>query len=203
MMHVWFDITTIADRTIGEDKQVAGLAESTTYLSKLIKEEIGMLELLGQSKDDLILAGFSQGCAMAIWVLLYLGLKLGGFVGMSGWLPFRRQIDDVMKAEEDQTVRRLRVLDYMSNAVPVSYLSDCPALERLGSFTTPVFLGHGMLDIKVRTSWGEEMRDTLICLGLKIRWKGYEGLEHWYMVPDEIEDISNFLRGEVFRKTIS
>ena len=194
LMHVWFDITTITDRTIGEDKQIEGLAESTTYLCRLIREEIAVLELVGRSREDLVFGGFSQGCAMSTWVLLNMGLKLGGYVGMSGWLPFRRQIDSVVKKGTDQNARRLNAIDYMRDTVPVPYLSHCPASERLEGFATPVFLGHGCKDVKVRTAWGEQMRDTLRILGVDVVWKGYEALEHWYKVPDEVEDISGFLR---------
>ena len=194
LMRVWFDVTTITDRTIGEDKQIEGLAESTTYLCKLVREEITSLELVGRSREDLVLGGFSQGCAMSIWVLLNMGLKLGGYVGMSGWLPFRRQIDSVIEVGTDHKARRLGAMNYMGNTVPVPSLGHCPPSERLESFATPVFLGHGSKDVKVRTVWGEEMRDTLRSLSVDVVWKGYEALEHWYKVPDEVEDISGFLR---------
>lgn len=199
LMHVWFDITTITDRTIGEDEQIEGLAESTAYLSRSIREEITILEHVGRSKEHLVLGGFSQGCAMSIWILLNMGLKLGGYVGMSGWLPFRRQIDSVIKVETNQKVRRLRAIEYMSNTVPVPCLSHRPASEKLESFATPVFLGHGSKDVKVRTAWGEDMRDTLRSLGVDILWKEYEALQHWYKVPDEVEDISGFLRSAFFQ----
>ena len=202
-MHVWFDITTITDRTIGEDKQIEGLAESTTYVCRLIREELAILELVGRSREDLVLGGFSQGCAMSIWVLLNMGLKLGGYVGMSGWLPFRRQIDSVVKADTDQKVRRVRAIDYMRDTVPVPYLSHCPTSERLEGFVTRIFLGHGSKDVKVRTAWGEDMRDTLRSLGVNVVWKEYEALEHWYKVPDEVEDISNFLRSAFLQEMIS
>ncbi len=200
LMHVWFDITTITDRTIGEDKQIEGLAESTSYLCRLIREEIAILELVGRSRENLVLGGFSQGCATSIWVLLNMGFKLGGYVGMSGWLPFRRQIDSVTKVGTDQKVRRLCAIDYMGDTVSVPYLSHCRASERLESFATPVFLGHGSKDVKVRTAWGEDMRDTLRGLGVDVLWKGYEALEHWYKVPDEVEDISGFLRNAFLQK---
>ena len=203
MMHVWFDITTIADRTIGEDKQIEGLAESTAYLSRLIREETTILELVGRSREDLVLGGFSQGCAMSMWVLLNMGLELGGYVGMSGWLPFRRQIDSVMKVGTDQKARSLAALDYMRDTVPVPCLSHCPTSERLKGLATHVFLGHGSKDEKVRTAWGEDMRDTLEILGLDIVWKEYEALEHWYKVPDEVEDISDFLRSAFLHEVIS
>ena len=168
-------------------------------MSRSIREEITILEHVGRSKEQLVLGGFSQGCAMSIWILLNMGLKLGGYVGMSGWLPFRRQIDSVIKVETNQKVRRLRAIEYMSNTVPVPCLSHRPASEKLESFATPVFLGHGSKDVKVRTAWGEDMRDTLRSLGVDILWKEYEALQHWYKVPDEVEDISGFLRSAFFQ----
>lgn len=80
MMHVCFDITTITDRTIGEENQVEGVAETTTYLCKSIRDEMAILELFRQGKEDLALCGSSQGCAMGIWEFLNIGSKLGGFV---------------------------------------------------------------------------------------------------------------------------
>ena len=203
LMHVWFDIISIADRTVGEDKQIEGLAESTTYLWGLIREEIAVLELVGRSREDLVLGGFSQGCATSIWALLNMGLELGGYVGMSGWLPFRRQIDSVMNVDTDQRARRLAALEYIRNTVPIPDLSHCPASERLKGLVTHVFLGHGSKDVKVRTAWGEDMRDTLKSLDVDVVWKEYEALEHWYKVPDEVEDISGFLRSAFLRETVS
>ena len=203
LMHVWFDITTIADRTIDEDKQIEGLAESTTYMCRLIREEIAVLQLVGRGREDLVLGGFSQGCATSIWVLLNMGLKIGGYVGMSGWLPFRRQIDSVIKADRNQRARRLAALEYMRNTVPVHYLNHCSISERLTGLATHVFLGHGSKDVKVRTAWGEDMRDTLRSLDVDVVWKEYEALEHWYKVPDEVEDISGFLRSAFLRETVS
>ncbi|MCJ1388171.1 hypothetical protein MMC18_001016 [Xylographa bjoerkii] len=192
-MNAWFDVSSIADRSLGEDEQVEGLRESTIYLCKLIREEMALLERLGHGSDNLALWGFSQGSAMGIWVLWNGSPKLGAFVGMSGWLPFRRQIDEVVTGAEDQDGQRIRALDCMKHAVP-----GCPASENQAAFATPVFLGHGVQDVKVRTQWGEEMRDSMKALGMDVTWKGYGDLEHWYEVPLEIDDISDFLRGKGF-----
>jgi len=130
---------------------------------------------------------------MGIWVLLNGCSELGAFVGMSGWLPFRRQIDEVMDNEEDEDIRRIRALEYMKHAVP-----GCPVSGSQAAFATPVFLGHGMRDVKVRTQWGEEMRNSMKVLGMDVTWKSYEDLEHWYEVPHEIDDVARFLRGKGF-----
>lgn len=198
IMNVWFDIATIDDRTIGENEQVDGLRESSFYLHEMITAEIALLESLGKGKKDLALWGFSQGCAMGAWVTLSGGRKLGAFVGMSGWLPFRKQIDAVMEGDGETGLRRARVLNFMSDTVTIPSLVDDSAAGNLASFDTPVFLGHGMQDSKVKTQWGEEMRMSLEELEMDTTWKGYEGLEHWWKAPEEIDDVVEFLRGKGF-----
>ncbi|KAL2045556.1 hypothetical protein N7G274_001984 [Stereocaulon virgatum] len=198
MTNVWFDIQTIDDRTIGENEQVEGLRESSIYLHEIITAEIALLENFGKSQEDLALWGFSQGCAMGAWVMLSGGRKLGAFVGMSGWLPFRRQIDAVIGTEGEKEEKRRRVLDLMNDTVSIPSLVDDSATGNLAGFRTPAFLGHGSQDVKVKTQWGEEMRKSLKGLGMDVTWKGYEGLEHWWRAPEEIDDVIEFLRGKGF-----
>lgn len=58
---------------------------------------------------------------------------------------------------------------------------------------TPIFLGHGRNDEKVSVRLGQQARDVLLSLGCRVRWQDYdEG--HWYKVPEEIDDLANFLR---------
>ena len=196
LMNVWFDVSTIDDRTVGEDEQIEGLRESSGYLCELISAEIANLEKIGRGEGNLVLWGFSQGCAIGAWVVLNGGRKLGAFVGLSGWLPFRGQVDGVSNGEENQEVRRRRVLDFMNSTVPIPFLSDGSTAGKLASFDTPVFLGHGLQDIKVRTQWGTEMRNSFEGLGMDVTWRGYEGLEHWWKTPTEIDDVEEFLRGK-------
>jgi predicted esterase len=61
------------------------------------------------------------------------------------------------------------------------------------AYSTPIFLGHGRDDEKVPCSLGKAMAETLESAGYKIEWKCYEGQGHWYKVPDEIDDIVDFL----------
>ncbi|KAJ9199872.1 hypothetical protein DTO164E3_4329 [Paecilomyces variotii] len=63
---------------------------------------------------------------------------------------------------------------------------------------TPVFLGHGAADPKVSVRLGEEMVRLLAGpLDMDVTWKRYEGFGHWYKVPDEIDDLVDFLRTKV------
>ncbi|KAL1881603.1 hypothetical protein Plec18167_003200 [Paecilomyces lecythidis] len=63
---------------------------------------------------------------------------------------------------------------------------------------TPVFLGHGAADPKVSVRLGEQMVQLLAGpLDMDVTWKRYEDFGHWYKVPDEIDDLIDFLRTKV------
>lgn len=67
-----------------------------------------------------------------------------------------------------------------------------PALQ------TPIYLGHGCEDPKVSVHLGEKMARLLADkMQMNVTWKAYEGLGHWYRVPDEIDDVVQFLQENV------
>ena len=79
-MRAWYDILG-ADLVQREDE--AGLRSSLAQVEALIQRE----KSRGIPAGRIVLAGFSQGCAMALLTGLRHGEKLGGIVGMSGYLP--------------------------------------------------------------------------------------------------------------------
>ncbi|PQE13537.1 acyl- thioesterase protein [Rutstroemia sp. NJR-2017a WRK4] len=110
--NAWFDIWDFADRTKGEEAQKEGLRESIEYLGWVIKEEVERLPAEGK----VVIGGFSQGSAMSVFLLLSgelerLGVRdrVVGLVGWSGWLPFRRQIEEVAGMGEGWRDGRRRV----------------------------------------------------------------------------------------------
>jgi phospholipase/carboxylesterase len=80
VMRAWYDIlgTDIAKR---EDE--AGLRESQALVEALIANETAR----GIQSSRIVLAGFSQGCAMTFMAGLRHKERLGGLLGMSGYLP--------------------------------------------------------------------------------------------------------------------
>ena len=80
VMRAWYDIlgTDIARR---EDE--AGLRESQALVEELIASETAR----GIKASRIVLAGFSQGCAMTFMAGLRHKERLGGLLGMSGYLP--------------------------------------------------------------------------------------------------------------------
>jgi phospholipase/carboxylesterase len=79
-MRAWYDILG-ADLVQREDEK--GLRSSLAQVEALIERE----KARGIPAGRIVLAGFSQGCAMALLTGLRHGEKLGGIVGLSGYLP--------------------------------------------------------------------------------------------------------------------
>ena len=79
-MRAWYDILG-ADLVQREDE--AGLRSSLAQVEALIERE----KARGIPSARIVLAGFSQGCAMALLTGLRHRERLGGIVGMSGYLP--------------------------------------------------------------------------------------------------------------------
>ncbi len=79
-MPAWYDIS-LADLTRREDE--AGLRASQAAVNLLIEREIAS----GVSAHRIVVAGFSQGCAMALMTGLRYPQRLAGIVGMAGYMP--------------------------------------------------------------------------------------------------------------------
>ena len=79
-MRAWYDIRA-ADLAQREDE--AGLRRSLAQVEALIARERSR----GVPADRIVVAGFSQGCAMALLTGLRHAERLGGVVGLSGYLP--------------------------------------------------------------------------------------------------------------------
>ena len=79
-MPAWYDILT-ADLVRLEDE--AGLRQSQLQIEALMATE----EARGIAPSRIVVAGFSQGCALALMVGLRQAEPLAGIVGMSGYLP--------------------------------------------------------------------------------------------------------------------
>ncbi|KAI1101059.1 hypothetical protein F4804DRAFT_335665 [Jackrogersella minutella] len=58
---------------------------------------------------------------------------------------------------------------------------------------TPIFLGHGDADEKKPPRFGKAAMQTMEAAGYDVVWKLYQGLGHWYKIPDEIDDIVDFI----------
>ena len=79
-MRAWYDILGTEQEGVQDE---AGLRRSQQLVEALIARE----KERGIPSDRIVLAGFSQGCAMSLLAGLRHPEKLAGIVGLSGYLP--------------------------------------------------------------------------------------------------------------------
>lgn len=220
----WFDIFSLEDPSERQHLQYDGLKETSEFVTKLVNQEADVVGL-----QRVVVGGLSQGCAAALHILLgFEGqVAMAGFVGMSGWLPFREMLDPTVMEDEDGGnddifgcddddaaelfeqeqggVEGCQAAGQRSVPLPelqraaantardIASLPPLSAAQQVTFSGTPVFLGHGRNDEKVSVELGRQARQALEALGCKVCWRDYdEG--HWYKVPEEIDDIVEFLQ---------
>jgi len=80
VMPAWYDISG-SDLVSKQDSQ--GIAKSAVSIGELIDDQFKS----GIKYENIVLAGFSQGCAMTLHTGLSFQHKLAGIVALSGYLP--------------------------------------------------------------------------------------------------------------------
>lgn len=85
VMPAWYDIT---GRDINDREDIAGIHQSAAAISELIEREANR----GIAYDKIVLAGFSQGCAMSLQVGLRFPHTLAGIMALSGYLPLAKSL---------------------------------------------------------------------------------------------------------------
>jgi phospholipase/carboxylesterase len=82
-MRAWYDIVEFGAQAKSPREDDAGLRESFAAVHALIDREVAR----GVPAHRIVLAGFSQGCAITLGAGLRYRERLAGLVGMSGYLP--------------------------------------------------------------------------------------------------------------------
>lgn len=204
----WFDIASLDDPAYKRHTQVQGLEESLGEILDLIDQEKSKIPA-----RNILLGGLSQGMAMSVVCLLAMNFPLGGFVGLSGWMPYRQDIfyilinkdenddddnpfgddavDDTTNGEQSEQAPVIKVTEFLHDLLSVSNARGSGTSAT--AIKTPIFLGHGAADEKIVPSLGEDARDTLQSIGFAVDWHLYEHQGHWNSVPAEIDDLSNFM----------
>jgi phospholipase/carboxylesterase len=85
VMPAWYDIT---ERDINAREDLAGIHKSAAAISELIEQEHSR----GIAYENIVLAGFSQGCAMSLQVGLRFPHRLAGIMALSGYLPLAKSL---------------------------------------------------------------------------------------------------------------
>jgi phospholipase/carboxylesterase len=91
VMRAWYDIKSFTPEGRAD---AAGLAEATTRTHRYLEREIAA----GVPASRIVLAGFSQGGAVALTAGLRFGQRLGGLLGLSTYLPFPARLADEKSA---------------------------------------------------------------------------------------------------------
>jgi predicted esterase len=231
----WFDNYSLKNPNTRTDLQIDGLQESSEFLRSLIDEEAKLLSndpTVDDGYSRVVIGGLSQGCAASVFCLLGgfpsasedgESKRLGGYIGMSGWLPFEGEISGFLNidkgdpgesksgAEEDDDdpfAHDTDGADVPAHIQAVNHIRDILGMPPIQSDTddsenalcvsylkTPVFLGHGGADPRVSVDLGRRVASILSDgFGMDVTWKAYEEFGHWYKVPDEIDDAVRFLK---------
>lgn len=171
--------------------------------------------------QNIILGGLSQGCAMALFVLLSLDFPVSSFFGLSGWLPFRDDIMELINDDgpgsgtevgevvifgedgdndgKDDSPPPIQALNLVRDILSMDKIDSRDTIDGYNypNLATPVFLGHGREDAKVNCGLGEDAATALQTLGMEVTWRCYPELGHWYKIPDEIDEIVEFITGKM------
>lgn len=90
-MPSWFDLKTLE---IGGPEDEPGIISASTKIKELIQSEVQA----GIPSNRIILGGFSQGGALALYTGLTMEEPLAGIVALSCWLPVYKQFPSIKQA---------------------------------------------------------------------------------------------------------
>jgi phospholipase/carboxylesterase len=125
VMPAWYDIV---GRNLTDQEDASGIQKSASSIVELIEREASR----GIAYDKIVLAGFSQGCAMALHIGLRFPHKLAGIIALSGYLPL------AMTANIEKHSANLKTPIFMAHGTfdPVVVLERAQAsyvaLEKMG-----------------------------------------------------------------------
>jgi phospholipase/carboxylesterase len=136
-MRAWYDIISL-ERDGAQDE--AGIRQSAADVAALIERE----QQRGVALDRILLAGFSQGGAIAMHTAVRMQAPLAGLMALSTWLP-------------------------LGDAFQKEVVANPASQPR----TLPVFVAHGAYDPVLPYALGEHTRDALIAAGFKPEWHSY------------------------------
>jgi len=171
VMPGWYDIFGL-DLTAKED--IAGIQHSTKILNNLIQQEINN----GILSSNILLAGFSQGAAMALHTGLCYPQKLGGIIALSGYMPL--------------------ILGEMGKSIVVQQRGQINPYDNHhkilnpANANIPIFMAHGLFDTVVPFHVGKNSYEYLTHLTYNVQWQTYPMLHT--LCLEEIHDIGIFVR---------
>ena len=136
-MRAWYDIVSL-DRDGPADED--GIRASAAILEGLVAREVER----GVPVGKILLAGFSQGGAIALHTALRYPRRLAGLMALSTWLPLVSRFQD----------------EVVDNAA---------AANR----DLPIFMAHGSFDPMLPIQMGQSSAKLLVDAGFDVEWHDY------------------------------
>lgn len=136
-MRAWYDIKTF-DREGPQDE--VGIRESALLLERLIERE----RQRGSDYGRIVVAGFSQGGAIALHTALRFPRRLAGLIALSTWLPLAQ-----------------------------AFREDVAAVPGAVSRDLPIFMAHGSYDPVLPVELGKISKEALEHAGFTVEWHEY------------------------------
>lgn len=144
-MRGWYDILGF-DRNAQQDE--AGIKQACTFAHELIAAEIAK----GITADNIIVAGFSQGCAIALYAGLLYQNSLGGIIALSGYLPLADALQKELASKNSNTPIFM-AHGNSDSVLPVDYAHRSHAFLQTMGYTIDFHtypIAHTVSDAEVR-----------------------------------------------------
>ena len=125
VMPAWYDII---GRNLMDQEDANGIHKSAAAIVELIEKEASR----GIAYDKIVLAGFSQGCAMALHIGLRFPHKLAGIIALSGYLPLAMSMNTEKHSANQNTPIFMGHGLYDAVVVPERAEASYVALEKMG-----------------------------------------------------------------------
>ena len=125
VMPAWYDII---GRNLMDREDADGILRSAAAITELIKREYSR----GIAYDNIVLAGFSQGCAMALHIGLRFPHKLAGIIALSGYLPLAMTLPLEKHSANSKTPIFMAHGMHDQVVIPERAQASYAALEKLG-----------------------------------------------------------------------
>jgi lysophospholipase-2 len=163
-MPSWYDIVGLDERS---NENCKGLPESRARIEGILKTEH---DNTGLPYSRMVLAGFSQGGALALFTGLQQEESLAGVVVLSGYLPAAKQfkpkqlktpvwhghgtqdpmVQFTMAQKTKQTVTSLGVEDYTLETFPIPHTVSPPELKKVLAFISKVLPPDESIKVQVK-----------------------------------------------------
>ena len=125
VMPAWYDII---GRNLMDQEDVSGIQHSAASIIQLIEREASR----GIAYENMVIAGFSQGCAMALYIGLRFPHPLAGIIALSGYLPLAMTLATEKHSANSGTPIFMGHGEYDTVVAPERAQASYALLEKMG-----------------------------------------------------------------------